>query len=231
MKADQRVNFEEDWKLVTVLVGGNDLCEFSCTESSFGDPDTWVANVTSLLDYLQQELPRTLVNLVQIPDIVESFSSIRSNRNQDDNSGGGTCTGAGLGERCMSYINRLCPCGPHGRIALNNHHILNHTSEVARQYQAGLVELINSSRYNTGDNFTVVLQPFLTQTLLPKGSNGLSDLSSLAFDCFHWSPQGHRVAAVNLWNNMFQSVGEKKAYVDYNPTIFCPTDDDPYIQT
>ena len=49
---------------------------------------------------------------------------------------------------------------------MNNYTILDHTSEVARQCQAGLVELINSGQYNTGNDFTVVLQP---EILLPIG--------------------------------------------------------------
>ena len=70
-----------------------------------------------------------------------------------------------------------------------------------------LVELINSGQYNTGNDFTVVLQPFFTEILLPIGPSGYADLSTLAVYCFHFSPSGGRVTAVNLWNNMFQDVG------------------------
>ena len=42
MKADQSVNFEEDWKLVTLLVGVNDLCQLPCIDSPMGYPDAWV---------------------------------------------------------------------------------------------------------------------------------------------------------------------------------------------
>lgn len=31
----QRVNFHEDWKVITVLIGGSDLCDF-CTDSVTG---------------------------------------------------------------------------------------------------------------------------------------------------------------------------------------------------
>lgn len=31
----QRVNFHEDWKIITVLIGGNDLCDY-CTDSVTG---------------------------------------------------------------------------------------------------------------------------------------------------------------------------------------------------
>lgn len=28
MKADKNINFDEDWKVITLFVGGNDLCDF-----------------------------------------------------------------------------------------------------------------------------------------------------------------------------------------------------------
>ena len=28
LKGDENVNMEEDWKLVTILVGGNDMCDY-----------------------------------------------------------------------------------------------------------------------------------------------------------------------------------------------------------
>ena len=114
---------------------------------------------------------------------------------------------------------------------MNNYTILNHTSEVARQYQAGLVELINSGQYNIGNDFTVVLQPFFTEISLPIGPSDYTDLSTLAVDCFHFSPSGGRIAAVNLWNNMFQDVGEKTEAYDHNPAILCPTNEKPYTRT
>lgn len=31
----QRINFHEDWKVITVLIGGGDLCDY-CTDSVMG---------------------------------------------------------------------------------------------------------------------------------------------------------------------------------------------------
>ena len=76
MKADQRVNFEEDWKVVTLLAGVNDLCQLPCIDSPMGYPDAWVGNIKEALDYMQEELPKTLVNLVQIYDNL-LFSKVR----------------------------------------------------------------------------------------------------------------------------------------------------------
>lgn len=28
MKCDKNINFEEDWKMITLFIGGNDLCDY-----------------------------------------------------------------------------------------------------------------------------------------------------------------------------------------------------------
>ena len=63
MKGDPKINFEKDWKMVTILIGHNDLCSIVCTRSEF-EVDTEVNNVVQVLDYLYRELPRTFVNLM-----------------------------------------------------------------------------------------------------------------------------------------------------------------------
>ena len=32
MKADKNINFDEDWKVITLFVGGNDLCDYCGSE-------------------------------------------------------------------------------------------------------------------------------------------------------------------------------------------------------
>ncbi len=215
MEADPRVNIQEDWKLVTLLIGGNDLCQY-CTEGEAGDPDEYVGGIRSVLDYLQDKLPRTLVNLVQIFDVTVIEDAASHNP---------------YGPVCISFYNESCPCGPYGYVSKSDSAVVDATSALAREYQDGLADLVESGRYNDGDNFTVVLQPFFTDGSLPIDSNGLVDISTLAVDCFHFSPKGNRISAINLWNNMFQEVGEKTEFFDNDAVIICPTDDDPYIKT
>jgi hypothetical protein len=59
-------------QLVTILVGSNDLCNQMCHEET-GAPSIWERHTVGLrdaLDYLQHNLPRTLVNLVVTPGII-----------------------------------------------------------------------------------------------------------------------------------------------------------------
>lgn len=50
-----------------------------------------------------------------------------------------------------------------------------------------LVNLTNSGRYDTHDNFTVVIQPFMAHEQIPRLLNGDIDFSYFAPDCFHLS--------------------------------------------
>merc|ERR1719228_2118480 len=68
MKEDPNVDLENDWKVVTLFIGGNDLCDFCNDEIQFS-PIMYKANIRAALDYLHENSPRTLVNLVEILNI------------------------------------------------------------------------------------------------------------------------------------------------------------------
>jgi phospholipase B1 len=68
--------------------------------------------------------------------------------------------------------------------------------------QQGSQALVDSGRYDTNDQFTVVVQPFMTQMAPPTLSNGKPDYSYFAPDCFHFSAKGHAAAATELWKSM-----------------------------
>ncbi|TNN43879.1 Phospholipase B1, membrane-associated [Liparis tanakae] len=71
MKNDSRIDFHNDWKVITVFIGGNDLCDF-CTDS----------------------VPRAVVNLIEVLDIVP-LRDLHSDKT--------------LG--CPTWFTRLvCPC-------------------------------------------------------------------------------------------------------------------------
>lgn len=55
--------FLSDWKFVTLWIGGNDMCSRATSSTEFGD------SIESALDFLQENLPRTFVNLVTAVDV------------------------------------------------------------------------------------------------------------------------------------------------------------------
>ncbi|XP_060115367.1 phospholipase B1, membrane-associated-like [Heteronotia binoei] len=104
---------------------------------------------------------------------------------------------------------------------------------VNKKYQEGTHRLIDTGRYDTREDFTVIVQPFLEGTTMPKTKEGLPDASYFAPDCFHFQQKAHSQAARALWNNMLEPLGEK---VNAQPleddiTLKCPNLDHPYLRT
>ena len=152
-------------------------------------------------------LPRTLVNLVLVLDI-RVVKDLKK------------------GHLACGLLHKfLCDCAANP--SEEDEKIL---AEWIPQYQQGLADLISSGRYDGRDDFTVVVQPFLAETVPPRKGDKL-DFSYFAPDCFHFSGKGHSVAALSLWNNMFESVSTKKRSWHQGEAFECPTADHPYIYT
>ncbi|KAJ8009356.1 hypothetical protein DPEC_G00088040 [Dallia pectoralis] len=212
MTNDSRINFQEDWKLITMFIGGNDLCDF-CYNSLFHSPENFVRHIRDSLDYLHNQVPRALVNLVQplyIPVLRAAHSS---------------------NLKCPSWLAKiLCPCvisPKEGSKALQDLIYLN------RDYQRELHNLVESGRYDTYDNFTVVLQPFLQDLGVPMTEDGIPDRTYFSPDCFHLSQKAHTMMARNLWNNMLEPLGEKTDNTDFDPSVplKCPSEASPFLRT
>lgn len=205
IKADTRVNFNEDWKLINFFVGGNDLCKF-CKDEAKYEPANYVGNIRNTLDYFQSNLPRALINLVLTLDVkgIEIMN---------------------VGYVCKTMHNYLCECG----ITLENADKIN---ALVTNYQALTEQLIESGRYDNDEQFSVVLQPFMKNMAPPLLANGKPDYSYFAPDCFHFSQKGHETAALELWNNMMEPVGAKSTeWTAYVSKVECPTASKPYIFT
>lgn len=71
MKQDPRVNYTQDWKMVTIMIGGNDGCSYVCEGLSKrpmdASPSAFVKNIQRTLDILKREMPRSFINLVPTP--------------------------------------------------------------------------------------------------------------------------------------------------------------------
>ncbi|XP_074144393.1 phospholipase B1, membrane-associated isoform X2 [Sminthopsis crassicaudata] len=213
MKEDKRINFEKDWKLITLFIGGNDLCGY-CKHVTRYSAENFAGNIGKALDILHNEVPRAFVNVVNMLTI----SSLRELYKEEK-------------INCPRTILRyLCSCVLEIQ---DNSTELATLIELNKQYQEKTRNLINSGRYDTRDDFTVVLQPFLERVSMPKTPEGLPDHTFFAPDCFHFSRKAHARAAVALWNNMLEPLGKKnnQAHFENLTDIFCPSESEPYLQT
>lgn len=139
------------------------MCDF-CSDLVKHDPANFIGWVRDTLDVLYNaNLPRTLVNLVLVLD-VRAVQELKK----------GNIV-------CELLHKSLCPCAAYP--TEQDEKII---SEWIPQYQQGLVDLVNTGRYDSRDDFTVVVQPFLEHTVPPRKGEKV-DFSYFAPDCFHFS--------------------------------------------
>uniref|UniRef100_A0A8C6QDM8 Phospholipase B1, membrane-associated n=1 Tax=Nannospalax galili TaxID=1026970 RepID=A0A8C6QDM8_NANGA len=204
MKNDKTINFQEDWKIITVFIGGNDLCD-SCNDPVHHSPENFTNSIREALDILHAEVPRAFVNMVEALEIINLRELYKEQQ-----------------VNCPRLVLRiLCPCVLKFD---DNATELAALVERNRQYQKGTQQLIESRRYDTRDDFTVVLQPFFEKIDVPWTPDGLPDSSFFAPDCFHFSAKGHARVAAALWKNMLEPVNQKTRKYDFEikTPIMCP---------
>ena len=163
IKASEDLDWKEDWKLVTLFIGANDLCAF-CDNLKKYSPNAYIGNIEKGLDLLEKSLPKTFVNLVTIFDISQMIFTNKS-------------------LTCTMLHDYLCPC-----VSIDQENVL---LEFIDKYQNLTEQLVNSGKYDTKDDFTVVIQPMFKDFVIPKLPNGETDVSYFAPDCFHPAAKTH----------------------------------------
>ncbi|XP_037668950.1 phospholipase B1, membrane-associated [Choloepus didactylus] len=213
MKQDTRINFQEDWKLITLFIGGNDLCD-CCTDPVRFSPQNFTGHIGEALDILHAEVPRAFVSLVTVLEIINLRELYLEKK-----------------VYCPRLILKLL-CGCVLQFDDNSTE-LNAVIEVNKKYQEGTHQLVESGRYDTREDFTVVVQPFFEKVDMPKTSEGLPDSSFFAPDCFHFQSKAHGRAASALWNNMLEPVGQKTSQHNFENeiNIACPSQVWPFLST
>jgi len=190
-----QAQFQQGWKVMTLFVGGNDLCAWCNDNQAYGSVN-YYNKVIEALTVIKNNIPRVLVNLVPTIDVTQLYEV--------------------SGFTCSLLHSFECSCGTSSnsgtRSAVSQESLLFHD-------QAEKIQ----SFFQGNDTFTVVTQPFMTLTHLPRLSNGSPDKSYFAPDCFHFSEKAHQAAAVALWNNMNEKVGNKdESWEGPKEQIHCP---------
>ncbi|XP_058470135.1 phospholipase B1, membrane-associated [Solea solea] len=203
------VNFEEDWKLLTILIGMNDICDY-CKDKALYSVDNFVHYMTVSLEMLMNEVPRMIVNVVQILPM-QALREVQK-----------PTPGCLLQRSFCSCLIDPVAKSPE----------LQELVEVNLEFQKRLEELLYRDRFFK-DDFAVVLQPFLKHADPPRLPSGKIDMTFFTHDCFHFTIKGHEELAKGLWNNMFQPEGGKMIVSSFSDPIglICPPVEHPYIFT
>ncbi|XKL68768.1 hypothetical protein PGB90_006537 [Kerria lacca] len=216
IKSDRRVDFNNDWKLVTVLIGSNNFCSDICflkdAKTSINDHKDHL--ITSF-QFLRDNMPRTIVNFILTPNL-KLLINLK-----------------GVPPKCEFIHLYECPC----LFTIQHKHRRKEFIRIMNEWQRVEEEVINDERLKIKEDFTVILQPFTKNLSLPLIRDTItgrvtSDFTYLSEDCFHFSQKGYSRAANALWNNMLEPISSKSnTWQTEFQKILCPTERSPYIFT
>ncbi|CAK6965665.1 phospholipase B1%2C membrane-associated-like [Scomber scombrus] len=203
------LNFHEDWKVVTVLIGMNDICDY-CKDKTLFSPDNFIYYMEEALEMMMKEIPRTIVNVVQILPM----KALREVQKPT------------LGCQLQKSF---CSCLTQPE---DNSTELKELVEMNFEFQRRLKKLLHGDRFFKKD-FAVILQPYLESSAPPRLPDGSVDGSFFTADCFHFTVKGHEELAKGLWNNMFQPEDGKERIETFSDPVklICPSKEHPYIYT
>lgn len=206
-----KIDMINDWKLLTIFIGGNDICDYCHNRQQF-DATHFINNIKAALRVLQQNIPRLLVSLVGVLH-VEVVRIIDHDL------------------PFCQFLHNAAECGCADDPSFTTQEMFQ--TETA--YNKMENELMMNGTFDNHDDFTLVVQPLLTNsTTIPRLPDGSVDTSYYTPDCFHFSAKLHSIVARGLWNNMLQPVGTKQNDFPYNSdnaTLTCPDPSCPFFRT
>uniref|UniRef100_A0A7E4ZW18 Phospholipase B1, membrane-associated n=1 Tax=Panagrellus redivivus TaxID=6233 RepID=A0A7E4ZW18_PANRE len=215
MNAHKEVDVQNDWKLVNIFIGGNDICAY-CQDSlnnSNGPhtPENFANGIRQAVQILKDHLPRTIVSLTGMFNMV----MLRQIDHKE--------------VFCQLLHIDECPC--ESDTSFTDAEIAN----TSIGYMNAERVLQTSGEFDTTDDFTLVMQPFFQDIVdPPRLANGTVEYEFFAADCFHFSQLGHAVVSKYLWNNIMQPVGSKQTTANLSNVdiaLQCPDADCPFIRT
>jgi len=203
LKKNKAIDFDNDWKVLTILIGANDICA-SCEflDKGFRTPDEFSKYLLATLERVRTSIPRVFVNIIDIFNLSQVYTlSLQKPYCKDLH-------------RDL-FIECDCAFSPLANKTRTEMDIYSQAynqkaRELARYYQS----------QNLTD-FAVVMQTF--------GQNAAIDKLDIDFlstlDCFHPSQIAHEIMATALWNSMLTPAAKKKTVIDISDTPICPAAD------
>ncbi|CAD5115142.1 DgyrCDS4146 [Dimorphilus gyrociliatus] len=198
-------NLEDSPKLITLLVGANDLCQ-ACDYPQDYNEDVYVERLKDTIDYIKDHTTYTILSIDTMFDVtpLPLFSS---------------------GIVCDVIGSSVCNCA-------TSEGNKPFTRDMQKKFHNKLMELIASGRYDQNEEFTVVVQTHF-QNATPPMKDGQVDKSYWSIDCFHPARKAQYAFGKSLWHNLMEPVGKKRGDLDwtFKGVLNCPTRENPFIYT
>jgi len=192
----------EEWKLLTVMIGANDICQY-CLTGYNNTINTYIFNIEELFQDIIQNYQYIFVNVISTFDV------------------GLTADWQNKGCEWVHQIINECPCIL-GRDKTGNYKEI--VKNLYRDINLLLYPLVKKyDEIGFLRNIKFVIQPIMENFEIYNSSY----LSS--FDCFHPSAFGHELMATILWNNLFLPADQKIKNMPYMMPLHIPQDGE-YLQ-
>jgi hypothetical protein len=201
------VDLENDWKLLNIFIGGNDVCGY-CRHGQ-PTPSQFANNIATAVEIVKASIPRVLVSLTTMLHL-EMVRSV--------DKGVTFCEALHVDE-----------CGCESDFNFTD----SMMSQLCTQYQIQEKVLEDNGTFEEED-FTLVTQPFFNDVTTPPMLNGSVNLYFFCPDCFHFSQLGHAGVATYLWKNMLEPVNNKTTKGELSTPalpLSCPDPECPFIRT
>eukprot|EP01080_Neovahlkampfia_damariscottae_P008612 gene8612-559_t len=194
-KKDKNIDYEKDWKMVTILIGANDL--FQC-QSSGAHPDEYTVLLNRTLSTIHEKIPRVFVNIMYLFEdgFIDTFNNGKDNT---------YC------KSVWKLLENAIPC------MVKNDHLRAKMKQMIVEYNRRIFFLAKYwNEKSTRKDFHIAIQT-------PLKNIRVKDRSwSSKFDCFHPSLKANKLISYALWNSM-QLPFDKKPTGEVNE-ILCPTE-------
>ncbi|XP_071876921.1 phospholipase B1, membrane-associated-like isoform X1 [Bombus fervidus] len=211
IKNDPRIDINKHWKLISLMIGSNDFCINTCGTSPWSMLNDHKIDLINTLRILRDNLPRTFVALIPPPHLKELVAAHQGRESLP----------------CFLSSRIECSC----MFALQFRDQRPEYYKIIERWQEIDEEVANYPEFHRND-FTVEILPTLKDAKVPLAEDGLTDLSYLNADCFHWSQKLHALYANNLWNNLLEPFGNKsRAFTTLFKKFLCPTSEKPFLTT
>jgi len=143
VKNHKNVDYNNDWKILSVFIGSNDLCVV-CSDPIPHDAVNYQNNLIDALDYLYTNMPRVFVNIIANIDVTELY-----------NFKSGACILHGY----------ECSCGGSSDASKRNR-----VTIATKAYHDAAYKVASYFNGRNSTGFAVVVQPFLQTTHVPDRS-------------------------------------------------------------
>jgi phospholipase B1, membrane-associated len=190
MEENPDIDMANDFKLLNLFIGSNDLCASCIPFAGMLSPDAFERHIVEILAELESKIPCLVVNIMMQFNVSQIWDLTK-----DD-------------EYCQTLQNSgtvfECTCaflpGPLGEATRR---IMD---ELVVQYNLRLLKIWLEYQTHRNDNFAIIIDPLLKDVSVRDWN--VDALSKV--DCFHPALKTHKLLAIGAWNNLFRPAYLKK---------------------